>query len=511
VAGGAQGGIPFQTSAGKTDFIAIGAAGTILQSNGTTATWYSTGSLITGAAVNIDKGTAGQIPFQESAGVTRFISPGITNSILQIGASGTATFVSSSSVVVGGAVTAYTATFARHLAGVVSGGGALHYQISDNTSGFLGTGTAGTVLVSRAGAPAWENSLTLTSIAQASSTSTGALVVAGGVGIAGNLYIGGTLYASVSGSISTATNLANGQTGDLLYQSSPGITTFLHGLAAGNIVQFNGTNPVYVSTGSLYVGSAITARTADDLSGGAAGRIPIQSAAGSTSFIPVGLAGYVLQSQGTTATWISTGSLVAGSALYAQNLAVGLGGQIPYNSALSTTNWSNNLTFNGTSLYVGGAVQAADFRPFSASAPSTAGLYGSTATGSTSIGIATNGTNRIFVAHNGNVGIGNNTAPGTALDVNGGVQLTGVLTVTNISSFASNGNINIAPNGTGAINHGVNNISYFLNTTNAINTTSGSVQMAGGLGVNGDIWAKTIYANSLDVVSNSIMYAVAMG
>jgi hypothetical protein len=337
------------------------------------------------------------------------------------------------------------------------------------------------------------------------------LVVAGGVGIGGNLWIGGTLYASVSGSISTATNIAGGQTGDIAYQTSPGATSFLHGVVAGTIVQFNGTNPVYASTSTLAVGAADNAKNATNLNNGSQGSIPIQSAAGVTSFIAPGQPGYILQYQVNTATWISTGSFVAGSALYAYNLAIGTNGQIPYNSALSTTNWSNNLTFNGTSLYVGGAVQGADFRPSSAAAPSTAGLYGSTATGATSIGIATNGTNRIYVGHTGNVGIGGNTAPTTALDVSGGVQLTGYLTVTNITSFASNGNLNIAPNGTGGVYFGASNIAYFQNTTNAINTSSGGVQMAGGLGVNGDLWAKTIYANSLDVVSNSIMYAVAMG
>ena len=513
IAGGAAGGIHYQRAAGVTDFIAIGPAGSVLQSNGTTATWYSTGSLITGAAVNINAGAAGQIPFQEASGVTKFINPGITNSILQVGASGTATFVSSSSIVVGGAVTAYTATYARHLAGVVgnNNGGLLHYQITDNTSGFVSTGTAGSVLVSQPGAPVFQNTLTLTGTTQAISTQTGALVVAGGMGVGGNLWIGGTLYASVSGSISTATNIAGGQTGDILYQSAPGITSFLHGVVAGTIVQFNGTNPIYASTSTLAVGAADNARNATNLLNGSAGAIPIQSAAGTTSFIAPGQAGYILQYQTNTATWISTGSLIAGSALYAVNLAIGTGGQIPYNSALSTTNWSNNLTFNGTSLYVGGAVQAADFRPSSASAPSTAGLYGTTASGATSVGIATNGTNRIYVGHTGNVGIGGNTTPGTALDVSGGVQLTGYLTVTNITSFATNGNLTIAPNGTGGLYHGVNNISYFQNTTNAINTTSGSVQLAGGLGVNADIWAKTIYSNSLDVVSNSIMYAIAMG
>ena len=523
VAGGPAGALVWQRAVGVTDFIGIGAAGSVLQSNGTTATWYSTGSLITGAAVNISAGTAGAIPYQVSPGVTSFITPGVAGTILQVTTnSGTATFVTTSSITVGGAITAYTATFARHLAGTVSGGGQLHYQSADNTSAFLSTGTAGTVLVSRAGAPQFENSLTLASTVQATSTNTGALKVEGGVGIGGNLWIGGTLYANVQGSINTATNINGGQTGDILYQTAAGVTGFLHGVAAGNLVQFNGTNPVYVGTSTLQVGYAVSANGANSLNNGATGSIPIQSAAGATAFIPIGAAGYLLQSQGTTATWISTGSLVAGTALYANNLAIGTGGQIPYNSALSTTNWSNNLTFNGTSLYVGGAVQAADFRPFSTSPPSTAGLYGSTATGATLIGIATNGLNRLYISHAGNVGIGGQTAPTASLDVGGGMLVgslnltvnasSSILTVTNISGFANGaGALNIGSNGAGGVYFGASQTAYFQNTTNATSTQSGAVQISGGLGVNADIWAKNIYSNSLDVVANSIMYAVAMG
>ena len=507
--GGSTGAIPYQVNGnGLTGFINIGAGGTILQSNGTTATWVSTGSTQVGSALNISQGAAGQIPYQVSAGVTGFINPGAVGSLLQMGAS-TATFVSTSSIAVGIATVAYTATFARHLAGTVgvNGGGNLLYQISDNTSGILTTGTAGAVLVSQAGSPQWQNTLTLAGTTQATSTLTGALQVKGGVGIGGNLYVGGTLFANVTGNINTATAIAGGLTGDILYQSGVGVTTFLHGTVAGNIVQYNGTVPVYTSTTTLAVGYAVTAGAVNNVGGGAQGSIPIQSSAGVTSFIPIGsgTTGYLLQNQGTTATWVSTGSLVAGTALQSINIAGGAQYQVPYQSATSTTAFSSNLTFNGTALTVGGAVTAAQFVPNNASIP-TSGLYGSGA-----VGLATNSLNRLYIAATGQIGIGGNVTPTTALDISGGVQLTGVLTVTNISSFATNGNLTIAPNGTGGLYHGVNNISYFQNTTNATSTVTGSVQLAGGMGVNGDIWAKTIYANSLDVVSNSIMYAVAMG
>lgn len=52
-----------------------------------------------------------------------------------------------------------------------------------------------------------DKKITLTT--DSTSTTTGALVVNGGVGIQKNLYVGGTIYGVINGSISTATNSAN--------------------------------------------------------------------------------------------------------------------------------------------------------------------------------------------------------------------------------------------------------------------------------------------------------------
>ena len=52
LAGGAVGGIPYQSSTGTTNFIGIGSASTVLVSNGTTATWESLSSIAAGTATD---------------------------------------------------------------------------------------------------------------------------------------------------------------------------------------------------------------------------------------------------------------------------------------------------------------------------------------------------------------------------------------------------------------------------------------------------------------------------
>jgi len=54
---------------------------------------------------------------------------------------------------------------------------------------------------------------------------------------------------------------------------------------------------------------------ATNIAGGTSGSIPIQSTSSTTAFIPIGSAGYILQSNGSTATWINTSTAVIGNAI----------------------------------------------------------------------------------------------------------------------------------------------------------------------------------------------------
>ena len=103
---------------------------------------------------------------------------------------------------------------------------------------------------------------TFLSTVNATSTNSGAVIVAGGVGIAKDLYVGGTIFGAVEGAAfegiaSTATNLNNGTAGQLPYQVSPGITGFVGPGTSGQVLVSNGTStPSYTS--NLILG-AVTA------------------------------------------------------------------------------------------------------------------------------------------------------------------------------------------------------------------------------------------------------------
>lgn len=80
------------------------------------------------------------------------------------------------------------------------------------------------------------NLIEILNVTSATSTSTGALIVAGGVGIAGDTYIGGnlivdgTINATITGIISTATNLSAGVATNIPFQIDVGQTGFSNNL-----------------------------------------------------------------------------------------------------------------------------------------------------------------------------------------------------------------------------------------------------------------------------------------
>ncbi len=266
---------------------------------------------------------------------------------------------------------------------------------------------------------------------QSSSTSSGALQVTGGVGIGGNLYVGGTIL----GSITTATNLAGGATGSIPYQLNPG----------------------------------------------------------QTAFLPIGTAGFILQSNGTTATWVNTSSVAFGIATTASNLQFGAQYQIPYQSGSGATafeagfeyNFTSN-TFNVDNAVINGITDAS-----------------STATGSLQV--------------RGGAGINRNLYVGGGLNVTGRSTLDEVTAgVTTVTNLVASGTLNVTSRSTlGEVNAGVTTatslqvngvatvtgITTIENSTEATTTATGALIVKGGVGVNRSVWI----GQRLNVAGDSVI------
>jgi hypothetical protein len=473
IGNGGPGQIPFQLSAGSTSFVGTGTAGQLLMSSGTSGpSFVNTSGIYVGYSnnainsVNIVGGTAGQLPYQVTPGVTSFTGPGTSGQLLSSNGTLAPTYVTTTTLYVGSALyanqlyggqagalvlqtassqtgflaagstgsilvsvgpnssPAYTTTANIYVNSAVNsqnliGGstGALPYQSAPNTTSFLSIGTNGYVLTSSGTGPTWQSvsGLSAGSASTASNiaggttgqivyqTNTGStsfagpgtlgqLLVSQGANIAGPLFV--NTGSIMVGAATTATNIAGGGLQQIVYQSSAGQTNFIGPATAGNILVSAGTlgPPVFTNTGTFQVGysqytnyvlggtagqliyqsspnvtafigpgtlgqllvSAGTsapnyqntntfrvgfADTSTNLAGGVGGAIPYQSAVGATTFLNIGTNGYVLTSNGSTPTWQALSGLASGSATSATNISGGSTGQVPYQTGAGSTNF----------------------------------------------------------------------------------------------------------------------------------------------------------------------------
>jgi len=252
----------------------------------------------------------------------------------------------------------------------------------------------------------------------------GLRVTAGGIGVAGASHINGALGITGITTISNGTNSSGTGSGALIVQGGAGINNNLHvgGTIFGNL------------TG--------TASTATNLTGGAAGSIPIQGGAGLTGFIPLGPAGFILTAGATTATWQAAGSLSAGTATNAINVAV------------TTTNVSADY-------YIAFANTTSGFTPLIVD---TALKYNANTDQ-----IQLTGTNDSTTSTNG------------TLVVSGGVGIAKQIIV-----------------GQTMTNYGPINL---INGTAATNVTSGALRVTGGVGVQGSVYASAVFDQGNRVVT----------
>jgi uncharacterized membrane protein len=134
--------------------------------------------------------------------------------------------------------------------------------------------------------------------------------------------------------VGTATNIAGGATGSLPYQSAASTTTFLPIGTTNYVLTAGASAPQYVAQSTLSVG------TAANLTGGAANRVAYQTGLNTTGFVAAPVtAGNALIWDGTNVTW---GTGPASSS--ASNLAGGGNYTVVYQSSVGTTAYLTNGT-----------------------------------------------------------------------------------------------------------------------------------------------------------------------
>ena len=343
---GGIGSLPYQSAVGTTSYLSLGASGYILTAGASAPQWAAIAGVSVGSATtssNISGGTAGQIPYQLTTSSTAFFGPGTAGQLLMSAGANTPAYTDTSSIFVG---------FASNIIGGATG--SIQYQSNTSTTAFLSLGTLGKVLTAGASGPTWTDIATVTAGASTTATNLanggpGQVVYQSSIGTtafvstgtAGSILVSAGTSAPTFTSSSTvqvgyASNLLGGTAGSLHYQSGSGATAFAGGGAVGQLLVSGGTGaPAYTSTASIQVGAAT------NVLGGAKGGIPYQSSTSTTAFLAIGNQGQVLTVSAIPngPVWTDTSSLTAGNATTATNLAGGTVGQIPYQSAAGVTSF----------------------------------------------------------------------------------------------------------------------------------------------------------------------------
>jgi hypothetical protein len=294
----------------------------------------------------------------------------------------------------------------------------------------------------------------LTSTDTAISTITGALQTVGGAGIGGTIYAGG----DISGASLTGRNLTQGRIP----------LVGLNGQLTDDATLTYNTTTNYITAKIEY------ANTATNLKFGARGSLIYQSSTGTTDYLSIGNAGYVLLSANGLPEWSTFAGVTSGRATTASNIAFGADMQIPFQNGVGSTAFDQNLRYEYNSF---------TFRSVNAI------FTGTTAATNTSTGA-------LQVV--GGLGVGQDVYIGGNEYIFGDIAVLGGDITTNQSTFnllnTTATTINFAGSGT-AITIGSNtgytairNQTTITNTTAATSTSTGALQVYGGVGIGQDLY-----------------------
>lgn len=151
----------------------------------------------------------------------------------------------------------------------------------------------------------------------------GALIVLGGVYITDNLIVDTNTILNDSLTVAGTGTITLSPTGNGTVIINPGTVGSIDSMVIGQNIPKDGYfENLYANTFTVSVLNIGAIDQAVNLAGGAAGSIPYQIATSSTGFIPIGLPGTTLVSDGTTATWQTLGGVVATTASNADNIFI---------------------------------------------------------------------------------------------------------------------------------------------------------------------------------------------
>ena len=473
LAGGQQYSLVYQTAANQTGFLAPGTAGFILQTNSSNSapSWVSTSSLNAGnatTATNLFGGTAGQMPFQTAAGRTGFTLAGSTGSILI--SAGTSTlgpvFTTTSSIRVG---------YSNSSTNISSGTTAqLLYQTTSGVTAFAGPGVSGQLLVSQG------------------TTSTGPIFV-----------------NSSSIQVGYARDILGGGPGQILYQTNLDSTGYVSTGTNGNILVSGGTGtPVFQNTSSFLIGYSVTAT---NIAGGVTGSLVYQSAAGTTALLVPGTSGNILQTNGSgqAPTWVAAAGLTAANATTSTNIAFGTAGQIPYQTAPGVTSFINTgsvgnvLVSNGTNAptYNNTLTLSSTLTSISSTTGALVVAGGVGIGKDLHVGGDTDISRNIDVAGTGTFG-GNLLVNGNNIGTTNSSTFNLINTTATTINFAGSGTAITIGSSTGYTN--IRNLTTLTNATNATSTSSGALRVVGGVGIGGNLYVGgTLFASVSGTITSA--------
>ena len=317
ICGGNTNEIPVQTNADQTGFIsAPTTADTFLKWDGSAFVWESNiNAIYANCAGAISGGDANQLVYQTGQNSTGFIpAPSVANVFLSWDGSQ----FTWSPTTVAEANHAICADCTTNMTGGAPN--QILYQIDTDTTGFIDAPTGN------------DQYLTYDTTA--------------------GQYKWVTLNVDIATVAQCAINIANGDANEIPVQTGASQTSFISAPSSANsFLKWDGSNFVW---DALAVGTVDLAQCANNLAGGSDNQIPFQTGASQTSFISAPVASNTfLKWDGSAFTWATINSVTY--ATCAQNIAGGGAKQLPIQTSANQTSFVSAPTSANQVLYYDGS------------------------------------------------------------------------------------------------------------------------------------------------------------